>query len=146
MNRFAFAAALAALGSLCALPAQAVELTASVDSNCHPVTNQFVVPAGKAAKNFALSSVKPGKDCILAGQDDPPQFEIQTSAGLPAYAYISHSGTTWETFNSVRPIPHTGSEAMELKTLQLTPGTYYLAIDSRGGRGATVTVTYDIVP
>ena len=149
MKRFAFAAAVAAFAVMCALPAQAgaAAFRSELDSNCHQAANnKLVVPPGSVAKNFAVYALGSGTNCTLAGGFDFEGFSITKDANRPIdiYGYRHASNTVWEDVNGVTGIPHSGNEATALKTLVLGPGTYFLAVG--GGRGANVTLTYDMVP
>ena len=140
MNRLLFAAA--AIVVLCALPAQADDVTTTVDPNCKPVAAWFVVPAGSVAMNFTSSSVN-GKDCEFHNSWKPTQFVIATELGYTAYAYYNREGRIWEVVNFSQPMVPLGSEPQALKTVVLQPGKYALSAD--GGAGATVKLTYALV-
>ena len=135
--------AAAALGLLCAVPAQAAEVTAGKDSNCNDTRGNFVVPAGSVAKNFAISNIDAGTECSTAGLGVAAQMVITTADLNKIYRYLSRGGTTWEEIGT-RTIPHQGSEASELKTLVLGAGSYVVLCG--GGKGARVVVTFDVVP
>jgi hypothetical protein len=149
MKRFAFAAAVAALGALCVLPAQAgtAVVRSELDSNCHQAAqNWFVVPPGSTAKGFALNGVASGTNCTLAGGFDFEGFSIIMDANRPVtvYSYRHSNNTVWEDVNGASMGPHNGSEATALKTLTLGPGKYFVAVG--GGRGAFAMLGYTMVP
>jgi hypothetical protein len=143
MKKLTFAAAVAC--AMCVLPAQANELTSTVNpSNCKPVADVFVVPAGSVAKDFALSSIKAGKNCVYTDKWEPAQFEIRTSLGYKVYGYINRNGSIWEEVNGAPPMATAGSEPVALRTLVLQPGSYFL--DDFSGVGGHTKLTYNIRP
>lgn len=115
------ALALAAL--LFALPAWAESATARIGSKCVPENGTIVVPAGKTARNFRVTSLSHGTTC-----------------GVTAIDY-----TGWGITNKYRYFkPASGSvtDSPALSTLTLGPGTYSLYVD--GGSGAQVVIQYDL--
>ncbi len=119
MSRIALA--LAAL--LFALPAWAETATARIGTNCVPENGTIVVPAGKTAKSFRVTTLSHGSSC-----------------GVSAIDY-----TGWGITNHYRYFkPASGSvtDNPPLSTLTLGPGTYHLYVD--GGDGAQVVIQYDL--
>ena len=99
---------------------------ASIDNRCTPDPGSLVVPAGKTAKNFKLSSLDAGSNCATGSTIQERGFKIGE-----AFHYTDRDGKVTQ-----KPVP--------LKALQLAPGTYRVTVG--GGRGAVVVLTYELHP
>ena len=99
---------------------------ASIDNQCAPQPGTLMVPAGKTAKNFTLSTLDAGSNCATGSTIREREFKIGE-----AFQYTDRDGKVTQ-----KPV--------SLRALQLTPGTYRLTVG--GGRAAVVVLTYELHP
>jgi hypothetical protein len=99
---------------------------ASIDNQCTPQPGSLVVPAGKTAKNFKLSTLEAGSSCATGSTIRERGFKIGE-----VFQYTDQDGKVTQKPGSLR-------------ALQLTPGTYRVTVG--GGRGAVVVLTYELHP
>jgi hypothetical protein len=122
---------LAALALALAIPltASADTLTATINASCSPQPATLVVPAGRTASAFVVSTLTPGTKCVVGGTPDAKGWSITRDGGR-IYA--------WTQWQSNAPSEMGGP----LASLALGPGTYQVWVD--GGVGANATLQYAI--